>query len=698
VLSVAVATATAGRVFESGYSTVIPVLAAVGAGLVAVVNPFERWPARVEFQLAYVLVAVAAVVRTEGGSLPGGIWDVARSGFSDILSARWPAPVGPAGAGLVAAVGAIAAAVAAELAWTRRFAVALLAPPLTVLGVLALLGAPGGAPSARVLATLALLAVAVLRLAVLSRSSSRRAPDQITITPTRLALAAAAVAVGVMPLVVAPLVDGAARFDPRDDDVAPEQRAVTISPLARLEEWRSLTPPEVMFSVDGATEERWRVVALPRFDGRAWMPADDFRRAGRDLAVDSRIESPATYRVRIESLDLPFLPTPDVPLRVSTPVATDEQLSGLFVEDGIERGVEYEVVGGPLDASTDELIGAPSTELASVLADPAQVSPEIKTLASEVVGQATTPFERAQNIAAFLLSDYTRDDEQPPGHTLGVIQNFLFVSTRGRDEQFVASFALLADAVGLPVRVAVGFILDPGAEPGVRVARSDRATAWPEVYFEGVGWYPFDPVPAVERAEPDDTTTPQQVEGRSNPAPPTTAPAAESVTADEDQVVQNGASGLPGTLVRVSLAVGLVLLAAVAYVAGVLALKRRRRLRRYREESNHRCVAGAFLCGVDTIVDMGVVATPAQTNLELLTTASAQSGPLSTLARELEPVATAATAAVYDTDEEPGVERVDYVWQELDRFEHDLQQSMGWWRWLRARLSTRSLRWGLPES
>ena len=64
----------------------------------------------------------------------------------------------------------------------------------------------------------------------------------------------------------------------------------------------------------------------------------------------------------------------------------------------------------------------------------------------------------------------------------------------GTAEQFASAFAVLARAVGLPTRVVVGFRPVPPGPDGVAVVRGGDATAWPEVYFSGWGWVPFDPV------------------------------------------------------------------------------------------------------------------------------------------------------------------------------------------------------------
>ena len=56
----------------------------------------------------------------------------------------------------------------------------------------------------------------------------------------------------------------------------------------------------------------------------------------------------------------------------------------------------------------------------------------------------------------------------------------------------------MARSIGLPTRVAVGFTPgdeDPNKPGHCTTCRGTHAHAWPEVYFPGQGWVPFEPTP-----------------------------------------------------------------------------------------------------------------------------------------------------------------------------------------------------------
>jgi hypothetical protein len=96
----------------------------------------------------------------------------------------------------------------------------------------------------------------------------------------------------------------------------------------------------------------------------------------------------------------------------------------------------------------------------------------------------------------------------------------------------------MARAIGLPARVAVGFVPGVLKEDGFHVKGRD-AHAWPEVYLSGYGWVPFEPTPAAGRGLPGgdtyagtpayQTVTSDDAASAATSTPPTTAaPAAGS--------------------------------------------------------------------------------------------------------------------------------------------------------------------------
>ena len=108
-----------------------------------------------------------------------------------------------------------------------------------------------------------------------------------------------------------------------------------------------------------------------------------------------------------------------------------------------------------------------------------------------------TPYDTARAIERYLISDggftynigadYTRADK--------AIEEFLGDEREGFCTQFATSMALLSRELGVPSRVVYGATTGKEKDPGEYVVTGYNMHTWVEVYFPGVGWYPFDPTP-----------------------------------------------------------------------------------------------------------------------------------------------------------------------------------------------------------
>lgn len=703
--AVSVAAYQIERVFEPEYQqwlvALIPVLSLV-VGLVLYAILHGRWlPLRIAVHAVVGIGAAAVAVGAAGGDVPGDLAGALVHGLTDTLSTRWPVPVMPTSVGGFALGVAIAGAVTVELALARRFAVSLLLPSMVLFVVVALLAAPAGPPSPQVLVGYSLLAIAVLRLAALTRSElpdHARGRTNEAERRSRLTMAivgSAAVIVGVIPPILQSAAVEAERFDPRDR--LPEEIVALdeISPLSRLDEWRNRTPANVVFETSASIAQPWRLVGLTRYDGRSWMPADDYRPSGEELQEATPDVESEKVTVTIGDLDARWLPAPDRPLTVSEPVYVDGTLSGLLVDDVPEPETEYELTIEPVEISAQDLAGAGAGEPRVIFVDGFELPASLRQLASTITAGAEAPYERALRISSYLRDRYRLVDDAPAGHSLNVLQIFLERTKSGRDEQFVASFGILAAAAGLPVRISVGFdtVVAPG---GGTVAESDQVRAWPEVHFADVGWVRFDPVP--EQEEADATSGGQAVAPiteRPDEVPPTTAapPVASTAPPTENTVPDVTGFAVPTAVGRSLLGVAAVLLVLGSYALVVLRLKSSRRSRRRFSEDPERRVTGAFRSGVDVLIDLGSTAPISKTDRELVATGATRVGDT---AMELSPVASLATQAVYDRPE-PDDDLAEDAWEQLRHFERQTAEDLGRWRYLRAKLSLRSFRRGLPD-
>jgi transglutaminase-like putative cysteine protease len=459
---------------------------------------------------------------TLGYLLPTG---ATLSALGDDLDAAWrvfqdvkaPAPV--VNGFIVATAVAIwfLAFVADWAAFRARAAFEALLPATTLFLFAAALGAPGGrVASAAVFAAAALLFVLLHRTLVQEESStwaaSHRDRGRWSLLGTGAALAAVAVVAGAVTGPRLPGAEADAVIDWRNigED---EPTRVVPSPMVDLRT-RIVEQPNVeVFTVRSEVPSYWRLTALDEFDGQIWKSSYGTDNADGELprAVDSAADTESVRQtVTVEALSGVWLPAAFEPRSLDagdTDVGWDEDSSTLIVDRDVPTsdGMTYEVTSAIPRWTEDQLrdVGdddVPAEFREQYTALPEAVSPEVRGLAQVIVGraEARNPYERAIALQRYLRSaPFVYDATVGPGAGADALAAFLFQTHRGYCEQFAGSFAALARAVDLPARVAVGFTWgaqDP-EEPTLYRVRGVHAHAWPEVYFHGYGWVPFEPTP-----------------------------------------------------------------------------------------------------------------------------------------------------------------------------------------------------------
>ncbi|CCH30575.1 transglutaminaseTgpA domain-containing protein [Actinosynnema sp. NPDC047251] len=316
----------------------------------------------------------------------------------------------------------------------------------------------------------------------------------------RVLLGLPAVPVAVVALLAA-LLPATDAFEPRELVEPPVTDLGVASPLPQLASWANLGDVE-LFRLKGP-ERAVRLVALSDYSGAAWRAASLYGPLGAvaapDLPPGKRVEE-AEIEVTIGELGGSWVPTVGRPTSVTLDRAVVDPNSGsLVLPDALTPGLTYRsrgVVDVPDD--NDLLAATVPTDGRSrrYLALPG-LPYSLAEYARQIARNARTPYERAVAIEQVVKTGRTPDAQAPVGSSYARLERFLFGNpgepgaNAGTAEQFASAFAVLGRAVGLPTRVVVGFQPASGEE---RVVRAADATAWPEVYFDGWGWVPFDPV------------------------------------------------------------------------------------------------------------------------------------------------------------------------------------------------------------
>ncbi len=238
----------------------------------------------------------------------------------------------------------------------------------------------------------------------------------------------------------------------------------------------------------------------------------------------------------------------------------------------------------------------------------------VPDLAKQVTRGANSRFQQA-----VMLQDWFRDNfryslKTAPGDGNEALLRFLAKGQGGRVgycEQFASAYAVMARTLGLPSRVAIGFLDPKKTGDDTYVYSAYDMHAWPEVYFRGSGWVTFEPTPQSNRpggagAAPAYTVGPVKKPGKESKGPdgggqvPTETTSAPSKRPNDLQQATSGTSTSHTPWGWILGGVGLlVVLVGISLVPG--AVRRGRR--------NQRLEGGAeeaWLELRDTAIDLGV--------------------------------------------------------------------------------------------
>src|SRR3546814_21195190 len=105
--------------------------------------------------------------------------------------------------------------------------------------------------------------------------------------------------------------------------------------------------------------------------------------------------------------------------------------------------------------------------------------------------------------------------------------------------------AVMARAVGIPARVAVGFYQADQLEDSSWEFSSHDLHAWPELYFEDYGWVRFEPTPSSHIGSVPDYTSDDIVIYEPSPGPSSPTSRPEMVRGGNDGLRQCRSRWLP---------------------------------------------------------------------------------------------------------------------------------------------------------
>jgi transglutaminase-like putative cysteine protease len=251
----------------------------------------------------------------------------------------------------------------------------------------------------------------------------------------------------------------------------------------------------------GVSPMYWRGLTYDEYTGRGWANSagETIRRPPQPGQV-AYLGPELTQHVKLLANVGPMRYAAAQPIRVNVG-ATWVTRGGGDLVGWYADATEYTAISRPTMASVDELRAAssdyPDWVVERYLQLPADLPNRVRRRAREIVGDATTAYDKAAAIEAAMRAVAYSLEVGPPPADRDVVDHFLFDMDAGYCDYFATTMTVLARAVGVPARLATGYATgtyDP--ELGFYVVTGLDAHAWVEVYFPGIGWVPFEPTPA----------------------------------------------------------------------------------------------------------------------------------------------------------------------------------------------------------
>ncbi|MEO6502254.1 MAG: DUF3488 and transglutaminase-like domain-containing protein [Jatrophihabitantaceae bacterium] len=328
-----------------------------------------------------------------------------------------------------------------------------------------------------------------------------------------------------------------------------------------------------------------------------------------DDSTDDDLSRPSEYDARFTILGLggSTLPILANPRSLETPGGGAwSKATASVVNANLRRGMTYTQRVAEPNPRVIDLLEARTWDSAEV--DPAtrdrllghpDLPESVTKLASDLTAGKKTSYERAKAISDYFTTPangFVYSLTTKPNDDRSALESFL-ENKKGFCQQYAAAAAVLMRAAQLPSRVVIGYTHREPDTNGTFTVMTSDAHAWVEVYFQQIGWVPFDPTPLTGaeagRAVPIPWAPHPEVAAEETAEPTANrGPTASGASASEQANQASGSDdsfGPSAAVVGVALLVLLVILVIVAVIFGPQWLRqrqRRRRLERARTTGN----------------------------------------------------------------------------------------------------------------
>lgn len=275
---------------------------------------------------------------------------------------------------------------------------------------------------------------------------------------------------------------------------------------------------EVMV-VESEDRQYWRVETKDVYTGKGWIDGQ----AGSPISVIgpnigtylSIVDDAIVEEERVATFEMsPFyrkmhFPYPVEPLMLES---DEVELEELYFNESLEniemlsRPMRYEVTYQKpvfevekLRAITNEGISAELLDRYTQLPD--SLPTRVQELAQDIIGEEETLYDSVKAVERYFSENgylYETKEVAVPGVEDDYVDQFLFETKKGYCDNFSTSMIVLLRSLDIPARWVKGytqgeFLERVDQETSKYQITNNNAHSWVEVYFEGVGWVPFEP-------------------------------------------------------------------------------------------------------------------------------------------------------------------------------------------------------------
>jgi transglutaminase-like putative cysteine protease len=317
---------------------------------------------------------------------------------------------------------------------------------------------------------------------------------------------------------------------------------------------RPAAVPVFQYTSTAKTQPYLRLTALDQFTGTIWrhrggtiagIPPDGTIGPVPGLSA-AVARAKITTDIQITNMRSAWIPAP-------YPVTGVRGLDGHWLWNAADltvsavdrstQGQTYRVSGLDLEPTAEQLADAGDSIPPAVARDlfvPFDAPPVITETALEVTRGATNAYDQSlalQNYfqnGGFSYSTTAPVHDSYDGDSMQSIAAFLRLKS-GYCVHFASAMAVMARTLGIPARIGMGYL--PGTVIGAQGDQtlfgvtSDDLHAWPELYFAGIGWVPFEPT--VSRGSLPAYTLPGGLSGTQAGQPASTPTASGAALAPE---------------------------------------------------------------------------------------------------------------------------------------------------------------------